>query len=269
MLQHLAGVAQAVGASVDSGLLVFSDGAQLTDKLLTSELSSFFAGINARVNAVSSQEAVEVCSSGDMSAQARYLTLPLPCVLCAQDVQMMEMTMLGLQGLAEQQLASSKQAMAQMLSWAVKQLDEAFGGDVTFQVKCLSFMASLNVSNPLEAKSTVQSLLFRLPPLIPCLRLHLKRPWLGGSAPAAACCRVRFMQSTNTCFVSLLQSLWLDFCFVLHFAATALPGEDEEAQARRFAAKAAGYGSFIILLYFMLVGAQRKCRLAERGGCVP
>eukprot|EP00197_Chlamydomonas_leiostraca_P007208 CAMPEP_0202865466 /NCGR_PEP_ID=MMETSP1391-20130828/6069_1 /ASSEMBLY_ACC=CAM_ASM_000867 /TAXON_ID=1034604 /ORGANISM="Chlamydomonas leiostraca, Strain SAG 11-49" /LENGTH=350 /DNA_ID=CAMNT_0049545313 /DNA_START=21 /DNA_END=1073 /DNA_ORIENTATION=+ len=183
MQQHLGGVAQAVGASVDSGVLILDDGVQLTDKLLASELSSFFAGVNSRIEAVNAR-----AEAGSP----------------VEDVQVMEMTMLGLQGLADQQLASSKQAVSQLLSWAVQQLDEAFGGEVTFQV------------------ATFDS----LPEATP---------------EAAVAWRARARSRM--------------------LAAASFPGADEEAQARLFSAKAAGYGAFILLLYFLLAGTYCLCNM--------
>lgn len=63
-----------------------------------------------------------------------------PALMCLQETQLLQMTFLGLKdvearfGSTSPQLAASKQAVKQVLQWAVAQLDSHFQGDVTFQV---------------------------------------------------------------------------------------------------------------------------------------
>ncbi|MEW5311322.1 MAG: hypothetical protein WDW38_003049 [Sanguina aurantia] len=132
--------------------------------------------------------------------------------LAAQDVELVEMSILGLQGLISRFGASSpeveaaKQVVFTALTWGMQSLDEAFSGDVTLQVNCLD-----------------------MPPS------HTSAAQLAGFRE-----RMRRQLATSTTDGAIL-------------------GEDEDVTARRFSTKAAGYGAFLILLYFSMAAIYCMC----------
>lgn len=80
-----------------------------------------------------------------MLASGHNLTV---ACLPLQDLQVFEVTMLGLQGLSgsygaeAKEVVAAKAAMRQLLSWSVQTLDAALDGDVTFQARALGWAHS-------------------------------------------------------------------------------------------------------------------------------
>eukprot|EP00798_Chlamydomonas_sp_ICE-L_P020259 gene20259-27013_t len=130
--EHLASAASTFDgehAIGESPALVFSSGKQLllsqiANKLFAIELASVWGGIKEQV-----KKQQEIRSSGHAQEQD-----------IQQDVQVYEIVLLGLQALATtheegcEEMQAAQNAVRHMLARAVKQIDEAFDGDVVYQV---------------------------------------------------------------------------------------------------------------------------------------
>lgn len=139
-----------------------------------------------------------------------------------QDIAVLDMTMLGLQGLTGKYGQGSAEAVAgrnavlSILDSVVQQLESQYKGDVTVQVGVFD-KAPIGGEDALEAFDDM-----------------LK--WKGER-------HSRMLQGTPVT------------------QTTTYPPADEAAAAKIFSAKAAGYGGFILLLYFMLGGIYCLCNM--------
>jgi len=196
--EYLADAAQVVDASHSNSQLVFPSGASLdlnnlADKLFAVELASFFGGLKQELSKRTQE---------------------------AQDYQILESTLLGLQGLAQtygdnaEQVVAAKDAMMKMLKHAVDNLDHACNGDVTYQVAGFPGAAG---------KTTVKEIM----------------GWKEDSRRRLQAASVRALAAEGS------SSTW--------------PPADEAEQAKKFSTKAAAYGSFIFLLYFSLAAVWCMC----------
>ncbi|MEW5300210.1 MAG: hypothetical protein WDW36_003156 [Sanguina aurantia] len=193
IVSHLSAAAKAFGITYESDSLTSASGVALDlsmpeSRMFAVELSSYHAGLDSYVKQVEARPATH------------------------RDVELVEMSILGLQGLVSRFGASSpeveaaKQVVFTALTWGMQSLDEAFSGDVTLQVNCLD-----------------------MPPS------HTSAAQLAGFRE-----RMRRQLATSTTDGAIL-------------------GEDEDVTARRFSTKAAGYGAFLILLYFSMAAIYCMC----------
>ncbi|KAL6746170.1 hypothetical protein V8C86DRAFT_1562677 [Haematococcus lacustris] len=193
LAKHAAALSMALGGQPSTdGTLLLADALPLhmqlpADQLYANELASLFAGLKSLEEQPSQPE----------------------------DLQLMQITMLGLQGLSSTYGSESKQVQAstaatkQMLKWAVSTLDSLYDGDVTFQVALFDSTPEQGVNQAVEYKERSRGRV------------------LAAMTPEPV------LISTNT-------AAWL--------------AGDELLMSKTFAAKAAGYGAFIIVLYFLLAG---------------
>lgn len=86
------------------------------------------------------------------------------CVSSRQDVELVEMSILGLQGLISKFGASSpeveaaKQVVFVALTWGMQSLDQAFSGDLTFQVSASDIRVTSESPIPVRVAKTLPRL---------------------------------------------------------------------------------------------------------------
>ncbi|GAX78820.1 hypothetical protein CEUSTIGMA_g6257.t1 [Chlamydomonas eustigma] len=166
----------------------------LSDKMFAIEATSLYAGLQAQI---------------------QQLSFNLD-----QDIQILETTLLGLQGLEatygpdSEVVISAREALCNLVKWAVSSLDESFKGDVTYQVT--GFKGA-------PKKNTVQEIMGWK---------QERRRSLLSTTPSS-----NNMNTNNPVY----------------------PPTNQTAAAQIFTAKACGYGAFILLLYFGIAAIWCMC----------
>ncbi|KXZ48950.1 hypothetical protein GPECTOR_24g240 [Gonium pectorale] len=181
--QNLASAAKELDVDL-SGL----DLTQQEVKLFAVELAGVYAGVKNQLAAV--QKRAELKVEQD-------------------DVELYEVSLMGLHGLVAKQGADSAAATAatnavlRLLRWAVESIDAAYGGDAVYQVLLLH-------SGPARAQTVAQ---------LAAWKSDTRRQLLTATYPPT----------------------------------------DEKAAAKLFSTKAAGYGTFVLLVYFSLAAVYCMC----------
>ena len=140
------------------------------------------------------------------------------------DVQIIEATLAALDGLSDETpevVAAAKKAVKSLLKASIKKLNKAYGGDVTYQVNGFNAAEETNVGG----RATIQEI-------------------MGWKMEA----RRKLAANAGVSVTSTAKS-----------STTVFPPEDQKAASKSFSTKAAGYGAFILILYFSLAAIWCMC----------
>lgn len=215
--EHLPAAAESFGAQLSGSALTFASGAaldleKLPDKLFAVEVASLWGGLHDQL----------VLQHEQADAQQ-------------QDVQVYELTLLGLQGLAAAYGAGSKELVAatnavkSLLASAVASLDKAFSRDLVYQVATFDGVSAKDgrVESIMQWKQAA--------------RTHLAEVAHRSLAADSA------MPTATAAPAPFVRGAW--------------PPVDEKMAAKMFTSKACAYGGFILLVYFTMAAIWCMCNM--------
>lgn len=209
--EYLGKMSSIMGFTPSTSSLTFDDGTSLdldanSGKLFAVEMATFFSGLQSQVT---DQDVAEIALEGGSN----------------DDVKLIEATLASLQGLSKESpevIAAAKNAVKALLKASIQQLEDTFGGDITFQVNAFD-------AEEESKMSTVQELMG--------WKMEARRNLLANAGVS--------VPITKAPAVS--------------FQAAAFPPVDQAAAKRVWTAKVAGLGGFLIILYFLLAGIWCLC----------